>query len=80
MEITVPKLNEMASLPFTTFIANKNSNGDDHLFVGQPITRLFCAAMFSTGCARCGVSTIASSSRTSLPALIPRRAVRACKS
>jgi hypothetical protein len=77
-EITVPKLREMAyeqvelaSVPFTTFIANKSRSGK------RLITRLFCADMFDIGSVRCGMSTSASNSKTSLPV---KRTVRACKS
>jgi hypothetical protein len=78
VEITIPKLNEMAyeqvdlvSVPFANFIANKRDQSGEVANYHS-----FCADMFDTGSARCGRSTIASSSRTSLPA----KTVRACKS
>jgi hypothetical protein len=78
VEITIPKLSEMAyeqvnlvSVPFATFIANKRDQS------GEVANYSFVLRGYvDTGSARCGRSTIASSSRTSLPA----KTVRACKS
>jgi hypothetical protein len=77
--LTIPKLNEMAyeqvelaSVPFLSFVANKNPKGE------PPITRSCCAGMSGTGSAMSGPSTIASNFSTALrrlPAL--RRPARA---
>ena len=62
VEITIPKLNEMAteqvelaSVPYLTFIANKKPGGE------PPPIRSCCAAMCGTGSAMSGPSTTASS-------------------
>ena len=61
IEITIPKLNEMAyeqvelaSVPFLTFVANKLPRGT------PPATRSCCAAMSGTGSAMSGANTTAS--------------------
>ena len=66
IEITIPKLNEMAyeqvelaSVPFLTFVANKLASGE------PPIILSCCAAMSGTGSVTSGASTTASSSTTS---------------
>jgi hypothetical protein len=79
IEITIPKLNEMAyeqvelaSVPFLTFVANKLASGD----AAFPSC---CAAMSGTGSATSGASTTAlSSTRSWRPP--PRQRDRASRS